>query len=146
MLYPTVKKTLTGRIAFPALDALREGYDVYPVVDAIAGTSVEAHRAVLERRAVLVGLSALVLASDVIGGIVYDATGPGGALIVAALGALTLLGRAGAAISSPPAGFGDLARERWSRKGRTTNTLKLPFAAIPRQRPERKELLCPTQL
>ena len=32
-------------IAFPALDALREGYDVYPVVDAIAGTSVEAHRA-----------------------------------------------------------------------------------------------------
>jgi MFS family permease len=208
VLYPTVKNTLTGRIAFPALDALREGYDVYPVVDAIAGTSVEAHRAGLERRAVLVGLSALVLASDVIGGIapgigvmlaaravlgvgvvgswvfgagaaitlvserargtamavvsagifiatvaslpvasligtlttwrvafavaavfaviavvaqlaagsavggiVYDATGPGGALIVAALGALTLLGRAGAAISSPPAGFGDLARE-----------------------------------
>ena len=138
MLYPTVKNTLTGRIAFPALDALREGYDVYPVVDAIAGTSVEAHRAGLERRAVLVGLSALVLASDVIGGIVYDATGPGGAL--------TLLGRAGAAISSPPAGFGDLAREWWSRKGRTTNTLKLPFAAIPRPRPERKELLCPTQL
>ena len=30
---------------------------------------------------------------------------------IAALGALTLLGRAGAAISSPPAGFGDLARE-----------------------------------
>ncbi len=146
MLYPTVKNTLTGRIAFPALDALREGYDVYPVVDAIAGTSVEAHRAGLERRAVLVGLSALVLASDVIGGIVYDATGPGGALIVAALGALTLLGRAGAAISSPPAGFGDLAREWWSRKGRTTNTLKLPFAAIPRPRPERKELLYPTQL
>ena len=111
MLYPTVKNTLTGRIAFPALDALREGYDVYPVVDAIAGTSVEAHRAGLERRTVLVGLSALVLASDVIGGIVYDATGPGGALIVAALGALTLLGRAGAAISSPPAGFGDLARK-----------------------------------
>src|SRR5439155_6032941 len=68
-LYPTVKKTLTGRIAFPALDALREGYDVYPVIDAIAGTSVEAHRAGLERGAVLVGLSALVLASDVIGGI-----------------------------------------------------------------------------
>jgi hypothetical protein len=68
-LYPTVKNTLTGCIAFPALDALREGYDVYPVVDAIAGTSVEAHRAGLERRAVLVGLSALVLASDVIGGI-----------------------------------------------------------------------------
>ena len=30
----------------------------------------------------------------------------------AALGALTLLDRAGAAISSPPAGEGDLARER----------------------------------
>jgi nicotinamidase-related amidase len=36
-------------MAFPALDALREGYDVYPVVDAIAGTSVDAHRAGLER-------------------------------------------------------------------------------------------------
>jgi nicotinamidase-related amidase len=36
-------------MTFPALDALREGYDVYPVVDAIGGTSVEAHRAGLER-------------------------------------------------------------------------------------------------
>jgi nicotinamidase-related amidase len=36
-------------MAFPALDALREGYEVYPVVDAIGGTSVEAHRAALER-------------------------------------------------------------------------------------------------
>jgi len=36
-------------MAFPALDALAEGFDVYPVVDAIAGTSVEAHRAGLER-------------------------------------------------------------------------------------------------
>ena len=36
-------------MAFPALDALREGYDVYPVVDAIGGTSLEAHRAGLER-------------------------------------------------------------------------------------------------
>lgn len=36
-------------MAFTALDALREGYDVYPVVDAIGGTSVEAHRAGLER-------------------------------------------------------------------------------------------------
>ena len=35
--------------AFPALDALREGYEVYPVVDAIGGTSVEAHQAGLER-------------------------------------------------------------------------------------------------
>jgi nicotinamidase-related amidase len=36
-------------MAFHALDALSEGYDVYPVVDAIGGTSVEAHRAGLER-------------------------------------------------------------------------------------------------
>ena len=36
-------------MAFPALDALREGYDIYPVVDAIGGTSEEAHRAGLER-------------------------------------------------------------------------------------------------
>src|SRR3954452_19066443 len=36
-------------MAFTALDALREGYEVYPVVDAIGGTSVEAHRAGLER-------------------------------------------------------------------------------------------------
>ena len=36
-------------MAFPALDALREGYEVYPVVDAIGGTSVEAHRAGIER-------------------------------------------------------------------------------------------------
>ena len=32
-----------------ALDALRDGYEVYPVVDAVGGTSVEAHRAGLER-------------------------------------------------------------------------------------------------
>jgi nicotinamidase-related amidase len=36
-------------MAFPALDALKEGFDVYPVVDAIAGTSVDAHRSGLER-------------------------------------------------------------------------------------------------
>ena len=36
-------------MAFTALDALRDGYEVYPVVDAIAGTSAEAHRAGLER-------------------------------------------------------------------------------------------------
>jgi hypothetical protein len=28
---------------------MREGFEVYPVVDAIAGTSIEAHRAGLER-------------------------------------------------------------------------------------------------
>lgn len=36
-------------MAFPALDALREGYEVYPVVDAIGGTSEEAHRRGVER-------------------------------------------------------------------------------------------------
>jgi nicotinamidase-related amidase len=36
-------------MAFPVLDALSEGYDVYPVVDAIGGTSEEAHRAGIER-------------------------------------------------------------------------------------------------
>src|SRR6202011_1274342 len=36
-------------MAFTALDALRENYEVYPVVDAIGGTSKEAQRAGLER-------------------------------------------------------------------------------------------------
>ena len=36
-------------MALTALDALREGYEVYPVVDAIGGTSPEAHRAGLDR-------------------------------------------------------------------------------------------------
>jgi nicotinamidase-related amidase len=36
-------------MTFPALDALREGYEVYPVVDAIGGTSADAHRAGIDR-------------------------------------------------------------------------------------------------
>jgi len=36
-------------IAFPALDALREGYEVYFVVDAIGGVSVAAHEAAVQR-------------------------------------------------------------------------------------------------
>jgi nicotinamidase-related amidase len=36
-------------LVYPALDALRDGFDVYPVVDAVGGTSPEAHRAGLER-------------------------------------------------------------------------------------------------
>jgi nicotinamidase-related amidase len=36
-------------LAFPSLDALRDGFEVYPVVDAVGGTSPEAHRAGLER-------------------------------------------------------------------------------------------------
>ena len=33
----------------PPLDALRKGYDVYPVVDAIGGTSDDAHRTGIAR-------------------------------------------------------------------------------------------------
>jgi len=36
-------------MAFPALDAMKEGFEVYPVVDAIGGTSLEAHEAGLRR-------------------------------------------------------------------------------------------------
>jgi nicotinamidase-related amidase len=36
-------------LSFPSLDAMREGFEVYPVVDAVGGTSPEAHRAGLER-------------------------------------------------------------------------------------------------
>jgi nicotinamidase-related amidase len=36
-------------LSFPALDALREGYEVYPVVDAVGGTSLAAHEAALRR-------------------------------------------------------------------------------------------------
>jgi nicotinamidase-related amidase len=36
-------------MAFTALDALRDGYEVYPVIDAIGGTSPEAHQAGLDR-------------------------------------------------------------------------------------------------
>ncbi|MEO7716486.1 MAG: hydrolase [Capsulimonas sp.] len=36
-------------LAFPALDALREGFEVFAVADAVAGTSVTAHEAALQR-------------------------------------------------------------------------------------------------
>jgi nicotinamidase-related amidase len=36
-------------LAFPALDALREGYEAYPVVDAIGGTSDDAHQVAMDR-------------------------------------------------------------------------------------------------
>jgi nicotinamidase-related amidase len=36
-------------LTFPSLDAMREGYETFPVVDAVGGTSSEAHRAGLER-------------------------------------------------------------------------------------------------
>src|SRR5258708_32026884 len=53
-------------LAFPALDALRAGYEAFPVVDAVAGTSPEAHRAGLERivRAVAQPISWVSLACE----------------------------------------------------------------------------------
>lgn len=36
-------------LAFPALDALKEGYEVYMVVDAVGGTSKEAHDIAIRR-------------------------------------------------------------------------------------------------
>jgi predicted MFS family arabinose efflux permease len=61
-------------------------------------------------------LQGSLAAGSVAGGVIYDTKGPGAALgvaaAVAAAGSLTLLSRAGAAISSQPAGSVDLARER----------------------------------
>ena len=36
-------------LSFPALDAIRDGYEVYPVVDAVGGTSEIAHKTALRR-------------------------------------------------------------------------------------------------
>ena len=36
-------------LTFPTLDALKDGYDVYMVADAVGGTSVQAHDAALRR-------------------------------------------------------------------------------------------------
>ncbi len=95
-------------------------------------------------------LQGSLAAGSAVGGVIYDAKGPGGPLVlaavVAAAGSLSLLGRAGAAISAPSAG-------RSSRKHRTTTALKLPFAAMPAAAQKelpcpttRKELPCPTRL
>jgi len=49
------KKLIVGALwtevclAFPVLDALKEGFEVYPVVDAVAGTSPVAHEWALQR-------------------------------------------------------------------------------------------------
>ena len=53
-------------VAFPALDALREGYDVYVVVDAIGGVSRVAHESALQRmtQAGAVPISVLGLACE----------------------------------------------------------------------------------
>jgi len=36
-------------LAFPTLDAIKEGFDVYPVIDAVAGTTREAHDSAIQR-------------------------------------------------------------------------------------------------
>ena len=36
-------------LSFPTLDALKEGYEVYPIVDAVGGTSEIAHKTALKR-------------------------------------------------------------------------------------------------
>lgn len=36
-------------VAFPTLDMIREGYDVYPVTDAIGGVSRDAHESAVQR-------------------------------------------------------------------------------------------------
>lgn len=36
-------------LTFPTLDAIKEGYEVYPIVDAVGGTSVIAHETALRR-------------------------------------------------------------------------------------------------
>lgn len=36
-------------LLFPTIDALKEGYEVYPVVDALGGTTLEAHQTALQR-------------------------------------------------------------------------------------------------
>ncbi|MDR3360011.1 MAG: isochorismatase family protein [Bifidobacteriaceae bacterium] len=36
-------------LTFPTLDAIKEGFEIYPVVDAVGGTSLDAHNAALRR-------------------------------------------------------------------------------------------------
>ncbi len=36
-------------LAFPTLDAMRDGYEVYPIIDAVGGTSPEAHDMAIRR-------------------------------------------------------------------------------------------------
>ncbi|RUW37466.1 isochorismatase family protein, partial [Mesorhizobium sp. M1E.F.Ca.ET.041.01.1.1] len=38
-------------LCFPTLDALRDGYEVYPIIDAVEGTSSEAHDLATRRMA-----------------------------------------------------------------------------------------------
>jgi len=36
-------------VAFPTLDALKDGYEVYPVIDAIGGVTPETHQTAVDR-------------------------------------------------------------------------------------------------
>lgn len=74
-------------LAFPALDALREGFEVYPVIDAVGGTSVDAHRAGLDRivQAGAVPVSWVQLACELQRDWNREATVPGFAEIVFAV-------------------------------------------------------------
>ena len=36
-------------LCFPVLDAIKENYEVYPIIDAVGGTSSEAHKLALHR-------------------------------------------------------------------------------------------------
>jgi predicted MFS family arabinose efflux permease len=74
-------------------------------------------------------LQGRLAAGSAAGGVIYDAKGPGGALVLAAVaaaaGSLALTGRAGAAISAPPADLAGLAergREASSPPGSTGAT------------------------
>lgn len=54
-------------VAFPTLDALKDGYEVYPVIDAIGGVSKESHQVAVERM-ILAGarpITSLALACEI---------------------------------------------------------------------------------
>ncbi len=71
-------------LVFPALDALRAGYEVYAVVDAVAGTTEVAHRAGIHRlvQAGAVPVSWIQVACELQRDWARDATVPGFADIV----------------------------------------------------------------
>ncbi|TCM14170.1 nicotinamidase-related amidase [Novosphingobium sp. PhB165] len=71
-------------LVFPALDALRAGYEVYVVVDAVAGTSEAAHQAGIDRlvQAGAVPVSWIQFACELQRDWARDATVPGFADIV----------------------------------------------------------------
>jgi nicotinamidase-related amidase len=54
-------------VAFPALDMLREGYDVYVVADAIGGVAMDAHERAMQRmvQAGVKPVTALAVACEV---------------------------------------------------------------------------------